>query len=101
MEHGKWWMRIKFDHLKQARWVPVTSHLGCHLGATPFTGNDRETLCRGDEDWQMKDREWRDKLKSLGIKFKDTETTERVRRCDDDSLRLDGDHSRTQLDVCA
>ena len=49
---GKWWMRIKFDYLKQARWVPVTSHLGCHLGKVPFEGEVADTLYRGREDWQ-------------------------------------------------
>ena len=28
MSHGQWRMLIKFDYLKAARWVPVTSELG-------------------------------------------------------------------------
>jgi hypothetical protein len=67
IDHGQWWMRIKFDHLKQSRWVPVTSPLGCHIGLRPFDGNVRDTLYRMDVDWQMKDREYIDKLRRLGI----------------------------------
>lgn len=38
---GKTWVWIKFDHLKQARWVPVTSdECGCHLSRAPFSEDD-------------------------------------------------------------
>jgi hypothetical protein len=47
-------MLIKFDRLKQARWVPVTSELGCHLSLTPFEGNEQETLYQRDVDWEAK-----------------------------------------------
>ena len=36
---GRWWMHVKFDHLKQPRWVPVTSEKGCHIATEPFTGD--------------------------------------------------------------
>jgi hypothetical protein len=51
---NQWWMLIKFDRLKQARWVPVTSELGCHLSLTPFEGNEQETLYQRDVDWEAK-----------------------------------------------
>ena len=35
---GKWWVHIKFNHLKQPRWVPVTSAKGCHISTEKFTG---------------------------------------------------------------
>lgn len=40
------WLRIKFDNLKQPRWVPVESDLGCHLGLEPFVGDEAEILYR-------------------------------------------------------
>ena len=64
---GQWWMRIKFDHLKQPRWVPVTSLLGCHLSLEPFAGNEEETLYRMDLDWQEHDRAFMARLAALGI----------------------------------
>ncbi len=60
-------MRLKFDHLKQPRWVPVTSNLGCHIAAVPFSGNEEETLYRGIVDWQERDREFRESCAVLGI----------------------------------
>jgi len=66
---GKWWMRIKFDRLKQPRWVPVTSELGCHLGLKPFEGNDCEVLYHRDIDWEEHDREFIQRLKDLGIEL--------------------------------
>jgi hypothetical protein len=59
---GEWWVLIKFDHLKQARWVPVTSELGCHLSLTPFDGNERDTLYRMDLDWEENLRKFIDRL---------------------------------------
>lgn len=42
---GQTWMRIKFDHLKQPRWVPITSTgCGCHLSRTPFSEQNAEWL---------------------------------------------------------
>lgn len=42
---GKTWVRIKFDHLKQPRWVPVTSKdCGSHLSKTPFSEQDADWL---------------------------------------------------------
>lgn len=64
---GQQWMRIRFDHLKQPRWVPVTSELGCHIAETPFSGHVEETLYRGDIDWALKDDEFRRKLRELVI----------------------------------
>ena len=67
MERGNWWMRIKFDRLKQPRWVPVTSELGCHLGLKPFEGDEQETLYRRDLNWKESDREFKEHLRSVGI----------------------------------
>src|SRR6185437_9694615 len=44
MQRGNWWMRIKFDRLKQPRWVPVTSIVGCHIGLQPFQGREQKIL---------------------------------------------------------
>ena len=60
-------MRLKFDRLKQPRWVPVTSKLGCHIGLIPFEGNEATTLVRMDLDWQQKDADFLQKLRDLGI----------------------------------
>lgn len=49
---GETWVRIKFDHLKQARWVPVTSDFGCHLSITPFSEEETEYLYT--EAWRPK-----------------------------------------------
>ena len=40
MIQGEWWMLIKFDRLKQARWVPVTSKKGSHIRTEPFIGEE-------------------------------------------------------------
>lgn len=43
--NGKTWVRIKFDHIKQPRWVPVTSsECGCHISRTPFSAEEAEDL---------------------------------------------------------
>ena len=62
-ERGQWWMRIKFDRLKQPRWVPVTSPLGCHIDLAPFRGNEAETLYRRDLEWEDREREFIENLK--------------------------------------
>ena len=68
MIQGNWWMRFKFDHLKQPRWVPVTSPLGCHIGFEPFTGDYAETMYRRDLDWKQHDREFAEKIwRTCGI----------------------------------
>lgn len=64
---GQQWIRMKFDRLKQARWVPVTSHVGCHIAREPFTGNVEETLYRKDVDWAVKDAEFKQWLRECGI----------------------------------
>ena len=33
---GQTWIRMKFQHLKQPRWVPVTSSKGCHISILPL-----------------------------------------------------------------
>lgn len=68
VHRGQTWLRIKFDRLKQPRWVPVTSPLGCHIGTEPFTGNEGETLYRVDLDWEEEDREFKEWLRSSGRK---------------------------------
>ena len=60
-------MRIKFDRLKQPRWVPVTSNLGCHLGFTPFVGNEKGVLYHKDIDWEETYRKMLEKFKAYGI----------------------------------
>jgi hypothetical protein len=60
-------MRLKFTHRLRPLWVPVTSALGCHIGLVPFTGNEEETLYRGDIDWQERDRKFRESCAALGI----------------------------------
>ena len=69
MRNNECWLGIKFDCYSRARWVPVTSELGCHISLDPFEGNEEEILYRGDIDWQEKDREFQEKLRSLGIVF--------------------------------
>jgi len=69
-QRGGWWMRLRFDRLKQPRWVPVTSTLGCHLGKEPFTGNVEETLYRRDVDWALKDAELRKRFEAHGISLR-------------------------------
>lgn len=64
VHRGETWLRIKFDRLKQPRWVPVTSPLGCHIGTEPFTGNESETLYRRDLDWEEHDREFLERMRS-------------------------------------
>ena len=64
---GQTWMRLKFTHLLHPRWVPVTSELGCHIALERFSGNEEETLYRGDIDWQERDREFREQCAALGI----------------------------------
>ena len=44
IEQGETWLRIKFDYLKQARWVPVTSRHGCHISKQPFPPQEEEYL---------------------------------------------------------
>lgn len=72
MIRGQWWMLIKFDHLKQARWVPVTSDLGCHLSLTPFVGDEAEILYHRDLDWEETIRQIVDKF--------EPELRDRIRR---------------------
>ena len=78
---GKWWMRIKFDRLKQPRWVPVTSELGCHLGLKPFEGNDCEVLYHRDIDWEETYRKMLEEFRAHGIdvsRFESEEESEVV-----------------------
>ena len=76
MERGQWWMRIKFDRLKQPRWVPVTSELGCHLGFTPFEGNDKDVLYHRDADWEETYRKMLEEFKAYGIEVSRLEREE-------------------------
>jgi hypothetical protein len=78
MQRGQWWMRIKFDYLKQPRWVPVTSELGCHISKVIFIGNECETLYRMDVDWAENDRQFQEKLRALGIDVRRLERKEDV-----------------------
>lgn len=43
---GKTWLRMKFDKLKQPRWVPVTSVMGCHISRTPLPSEESDYMCR-------------------------------------------------------
>ena len=77
-QRGQWSMRIKFDRLKQPRWVPVTSPLGCHIDVFPFTGNEAMTLYRMDLEWEEKDAEFAAKLRKHGIGVQNLELKRRV-----------------------
>jgi hypothetical protein len=45
MIKGRIWVRIKFDHQKPPRWVPVTSNEGgCHLSRVRFSDQEAEFL---------------------------------------------------------
>jgi hypothetical protein len=59
---GQIWMRIKFDHLKQARWVPVTSKRGCHLAQKPFHGDEAILLENLWVDSVEEFNEWRENI---------------------------------------
>ena len=41
---GQTWMRVKFQRLKQPRWVPVTSEKGSHISKTPLPLREAEYL---------------------------------------------------------
>lgn len=77
---GQWWMLIKFDRLKTARWVPVTSELGCHIATSPFSGDEQESLYRGDVDWKEWDIELAAKLGVSHPNFRMTVEPERESR---------------------
>jgi len=64
---GQWWMLIKFDRLKSARWVPVTSELGCHLGLKPFENNEYQVLSHMDIEWEETYRKMLDEFRACGI----------------------------------
>jgi hypothetical protein len=38
------WMRLRFAHLKQPRWVPVTSERGCHISLVPLSEQDAHEM---------------------------------------------------------
>lgn len=59
---GRWWMLIKFEHLKQARWVPVESSLGCHIRKEPFQGDEAEVMYHMDTEWEAKFRDFMAKV---------------------------------------
>src|ERR1700677_2577305 len=64
---GQWWMLIKFDRLKNPFWVPVTSELGCHLGLTPFVGNEQKVLYHRDIEWEETYRKMLEEFRAAGI----------------------------------
>lgn len=88
MIRNQWWMRIKFDNLKQPRWVPVTSDLGCHLGFNPFKGNEKDILYHMDIDWEETFRKMMEEFKSNGIDASKFEFDEDEERDSTDSLDL-------------
>ncbi|MGA9884443.1 MAG: hypothetical protein WBQ34_12055 [Candidatus Acidiferrales bacterium] len=47
---GETWLLIKFDRLKNATWVPVTSRKGCHISTHPLPDAECDYLYH----------EWRD-----------------------------------------
>jgi hypothetical protein len=66
MIQGQWWMRIKFDRLKEPRWVPVTSdHYGCHLMTEELTHEQHKDTW--GFDWRKSERELWEKLNAAGI----------------------------------
>lgn len=44
---GRMWLRMRFDHLKQPRWVPVTSEKGLHISKTPIPTKEADYLSDG------------------------------------------------------
>ena len=76
--HGQWWMLIKFDRLKTARWVQVTSEVGCHLGFVPFKGNEYDVLYHRDIDWEKTYRKMIEDFKAHGIDVSGFERNEPV-----------------------
>jgi hypothetical protein len=44
---GNTWMRLRFTHLKQPRWVPVTSAKGCHISKHPLSPKDSDYMNNG------------------------------------------------------
>ena len=71
-------MLIKFDRLKSARWVPVTSDLGCHIGLEPFKGNEYKVLYNRDIDWEETYRKMLEDFKAHGIDVSRLEREEDV-----------------------
>lgn len=50
MIQGQWWIRIKFDHLKTVRIVPVTSSIGCHISKTRHSEEEATWLYFGGRE---------------------------------------------------
>lgn len=66
IQRGQIWLRIKFDRLKQARWVPVSSeHYGCHLTEQPMTREESKDTW--NFDWRENERELWERLNRAGI----------------------------------
>jgi hypothetical protein len=89
MINSQWWMLIKFDRLKTARWVPVTSSLGCHIGLVPFTGYEAEALFYRDAKyWEQSttfEQEFIDFMRERGVEWP------RARQEDQWAMGMDGD----------
>ena len=61
---------VDADKIRQtevARWVPVTSELGCHLGLKPFENNDYQVLSHMDIDWEETYRKMLEEFRAMGI----------------------------------
>jgi hypothetical protein len=41
---GQWWIRLRFKHLKQPRWAPITNVKGCHLSKRPLSDTEAEYM---------------------------------------------------------
>ena len=41
---GQTWLRMRFNHLKQPRYVPVTSAKGCHISKKPLSPNEADEM---------------------------------------------------------
>ena len=63
---GQTWMRLRFNHLKQPRWVPVTSVKGSHISKEPLSEADAKYLHMPHEtDFDVD--EWIQDLRSRGV----------------------------------
>ena len=46
---GETWVRMRFEHLKQPRRVPVTSAKGCHISKVPLSAEEADEMYH---DWR-------------------------------------------------
>lgn len=75
------WMRIKFDYLKQPRWVPVISPLGCHLSLNPFPEPEAGILYHMNLNWEQRMNDLIEEIRKFyGYETTDPEYIRMVRK---------------------